>query len=68
MAADASSRNNMSMCFMQAPQEDSQLTAVAPSLVSQGISYMDVQELDQAVQRYFAAGLAPAIHKIYQSS
>ena len=32
--ADASSRNNMSMFFMQAPQADSQPTAVAPALVS----------------------------------
>ena len=29
---------------------------------------MDMQELDQAVQRYFAAGLAPATHKTYQSA
>ena len=29
---------------------------------------MDMPELDQAVQRYFAAGLAPATHKTYQSA
>ena len=34
VAADALSRNNMSMFFMQAPQADSQPTAVAPALVS----------------------------------
>ena len=30
--------------------------------------YMDMQELDQAAQRYFAAGLASATHKTYQSA
>ena len=39
VAADASSTKNMSMFFMQAPQVDSQLTAVAPALVSQGITW-----------------------------
>ena len=29
---------------------------------------MDMQGLDQAVQRYFAAGLAPATQKTYQSA
>ena len=39
MAADASFRNNMSMFFMQAPQADSQPTAVAPALVSQDFTW-----------------------------
>ena len=26
---------------------------------------MDLQELDQAVQKYFAAGITPATHKTY---
>ena len=39
VAADASSINNMSMFFMQAHQTDSQPTAVAPALVSQGITW-----------------------------
>ena len=39
VAADASSRNNMSMFFMQASQADSQPTVVAPALVSQGITW-----------------------------
>ena len=30
--------------------------------------HMEMQELDQVVQRYFAAGLAPATHKKYQSA
>ena len=34
MAADALSRNNMPMFFMQAPQADFQPIAVAPALVS----------------------------------
>ena len=34
VSADASSINNMSMFFMQAPQVDSQPTVVAPALVS----------------------------------
>ena len=38
VAVGASSRNNMSMFFMQAPQSDSLPTAVAPALVSQGIT------------------------------
>ena len=29
---------------------------------------MNMQELDQAVQRFFAAGLAPATHKTYLSA
>ena len=29
---------------------------------------MDLQQLDQAVQRYFAAGLMPATHKTYLSA
>ena len=39
VSADDSCRNNMSMFFMQAPQEDSQPTAVAPALVSRGITW-----------------------------
>ena len=42
VAADALSRNNIPMFFMQAPQADTHLTAVAPavvSLVSQGITW-----------------------------
>ena len=39
VAADASSRNNMSMFFMQAPQADSQPTAVATALLLQGITW-----------------------------
>ena len=31
-------------------------------------NYMEMQELDQVVQRYFAAGLARATHKTYQSA
>ena len=34
VAADALSKSNMSVFFMQAPQADSQPTAVAPALVS----------------------------------
>ena len=68
VAADALSRNNMSVFFMQAPQADPQPTAVAPALHGFAVStrhHMDMQELEQAVQRYFAAGLTSATHKTY---
>ena len=71
VAADALSRNNISVFFMQAPQVDSQQTAVAPapvSLLSQDLTWTCKRWIKLSRNSYFAAGLAPAAHKTYQSS
>ena len=60
----------MSVFFMQAPQAAPQPTAVAPStgFTVSTRHHMDMQELDQAVQRYLAVGLTSATHKTYLSA
>ena len=69
VAADALSRNNM--CFHAGSSSGPSANCNGPSTgfaVSTRHHMDDVQELDQAVQRYFVVGLTSTTHKTYLSA
>jgi len=65
VAADAPSRNNLSV-FSSRPKTDTSTNSTSVTPITR--HHLDLQELDQTVQQYFTAGLAPSSHKTYQTA
>ena len=63
--ADALSRNNMAVFFLQAPCSDKDPIQIPTHLVQLVVSRsnMDICSLDDALQGYYSAALATSTHK-----